>query len=188
MPDTWTLLHDTAHVKIFFVLYSVVLEILQGGSNMTRANWLVYTQIVPVIIEPPCITISLIALCIIFWTTLVQCNMIISVVCEHFVTTLCNKWTIPYKCWSQLVILWTQTDVYLVLYRIIIIRIVAYSPHCPIHVNWLLYSYNCRSFMCSNSVSTLPAQLRMEVQTSHSQKDKWLFRNYLHIWHQKGRW
>ena len=27
---------------------------VQGGSNMTGTNWLVYTQIVPVIFEPPC--------------------------------------------------------------------------------------------------------------------------------------
>jgi ribose 1,5-bisphosphokinase PhnN len=29
--------------------------VIQGGSNMTGTNWLVYTQIVPVIFEPPCI-------------------------------------------------------------------------------------------------------------------------------------
>jgi hypothetical protein len=28
---------------------------IQGGSNMTGTNWLVYTQLVPIIFEPPCI-------------------------------------------------------------------------------------------------------------------------------------
>ena len=44
------------HSKCFYSSYnthSFILQI-QGGSNMTGTNWLVYAQSVPVIFEPPC--------------------------------------------------------------------------------------------------------------------------------------
>jgi hypothetical protein len=43
----------------FFLLTPITVQstqkrVIQGGSNMTGTNWLVYTQIVPVTFEPPC--------------------------------------------------------------------------------------------------------------------------------------
>jgi hypothetical protein len=84
------------YIYIYLFIYIHVCMYVQGGSNMTGTNWLVYTQIVPVIFEPPCMYICMYVLRFVLkYVTTVAITACLCILLNLFI------WTAVVRCSTQ---------------------------------------------------------------------------------------